>query len=122
MNLLVVDGVALPTPDEMTYKEADLQWDGYRDELGYMHKTTVRWGVRSINVKWNRSLSDSDITLIRNAVRGQEYRTVQYFTDVGNHSGTMTAYFGADMDFKLVSVDKNDKGTWKELVIDIIEQ
>ena len=122
MNLLIVDGVALPTPDEMKYKEADLQSEGYRDELGFMHKTTVRWGVRSINVKWKRILSDADLTLIRNAVRGQEYRTVQYFTDIGNHSGTMTAYCGADMDFELYSVDGGGHGGWKDVTIDIIEQ
>ena len=122
MNILRVNGVTLPTPSKMEYKEADLQLDGYRDELGYIHKTTVRWGVRSIHTEWERNLTNYELTTIRNAVRGQEYITVEYYMDNGTHTGTMTAYSGADMDYELIRVESDSSAIWHSLTLDFIEQ
>lgn len=121
MNVLKVDGVVLPTPTSMTYKEADLQVEGYRDAAGYLHKTTARWGVRTVKVKWERNLSNAEITLIRNAVKGKEYATVNYYSDTNGESGTMTAYTG-DMDYELVRATTNSDGRWTGLALSFIEQ
>ena len=73
-NVLIVDNFTLPTPDKMEYKEADLQWSGWRDAAGFLHKTTVRYGVRTIKVTYERTLYNEDITLIRNALTGPAER------------------------------------------------
>lgn len=121
MEVLRVDGVVLPSPTSMEYKEADLQWDGYRDAAGVMHKTTVRWGVRTVKVKWERHLSNSDISTIRNATGEKEYMTVNYYSDTAGESGTMTAYVG-DFDYTLVQARSNSDASWKDVTLDFIEQ
>lgn len=121
MEILRVDGVALPTPSEMEYKEADLQWDGYRDAAGVIHKTTVRWGVRSIKVKWSRHLSNEELNTIRTATAQKEFMTVNYFSDTLGEAGTMTAYTG-DFDFKLVRATSAIDAKWSDVSIDFIEQ
>lgn len=121
MNILVVDGVTLPTPTVMEYKEADLQSEGYRDEAGYIHKTTVRWGVRSLHVEWGNHLTNEQLSTIRYATRGRESILVNYYADAGMHSGTMVAYCGADMDYKLVRVEDSGKALWKDVTLDLIE-
>ena len=121
MEVLKVDGVTFPTPTEMQYKEADLQWDGYRDAAGYMHKTTVRWKVRSIKVKWDRHLSNSEITLMRDAINNKEYMTVTYYSDTAGSSGSMTAYTG-DLDYQLVRATTDSDGKWSDVTLSFIEQ
>lgn len=125
MNILKFGSVNLPTPDSMTYKEADLQSEGYRDEAGFMHKVTVRWGVRSLKVKWERPLTNAELTLIRNAVKTpsnrQEYQTVTYYCDTTGDSGTMIAYT-ADLDYNLSRVISNSDARWTGLSLSIIEQ
>lgn len=121
MEILKVDGVTLPTPTSMEYKEADLQWDGYRDAAGYLHKTTVRWRVRSIKCKWEQNLNNADITLMRNAINGKEYFTLTYYSDTAGASGTMTAYAG-DMDYQLVRATSNADAKWSDVTLDFIEQ
>lgn len=121
MEILKVDGVTLPTPTSMDYQEADLQWDGYRDAAGYMHKTTVRWKVRTLKVKWEQQLTNADITLIRNAINEKEYMTVTYYSDTAGSEGTMTAYTG-DMTYKLVRATTDTNGRWSGFAVDFIEQ
>ena len=122
MNLLIVDGVTLPTPDKMQYDTADLQSEGYRDELGVLHKTTIRWDVRTLKVSWSRGLSNEELLIIDNATKQKEYMTVQYFTESGNHSGVMTAYRGANRSKELYRVEDSGKALWKGYSIDLIEQ
>ena len=121
MEVLKVDNVTLPTPTSMEYKEADLQIEGYRDSAGYLHKTTVRWGVRTIKVKWEYFLTNAQLTAMRTAIKGKEYITVNYYSDSAGASGTMTAYTG-DMDYKLVKATTNSNGKWTGLAISFIEQ
>ena len=121
MEALTIDGVALPAPTSMEYKEADLQWDGYRDAAGYLHKTTVRWRVRSIKCKWERNLDNEDITLMRTAINGKEYFTLTYYSDTAGESGTMTAYAG-DLDYQLVKAISNSEAKWSDITLDFIEQ
>ena len=127
MNIITIDNIDLPTPTEMEYKEADLQADGYRDEAGVMHKVTVRWGVRTIKATWAYGLTDAQLALMRNAIKGtngnhKEYVTMKYFCDGTNNSGTMTVYTG-DMDYKLSRiVNSPSDRRWKNLTISFIEQ
>ncbi len=119
MDVLKVDGTELPTPTSMEYKEADLQSEGYRDSAGLMHKTTVRWGVRTIKVKWDRRLSSSELRDMRALIKGKEYITLTYYSDALGMSGTMTAYTG-DMDYQLVRA--TNSGIWWGLALSFIEQ
>ena len=121
MEVLKVDNITLPTPTSMDYKEADLQIEGYRDAAGIMHKTTVRWGVRTIKVKWEHFLTNSELQAMRSAIKGKEYITVNYYSDTAGASGTMTAYTG-DMDYKLVRASNNANGVWTGLSLSFIEQ
>ena len=121
MEILRVDGVVLPTPTNMEYKEADLQWDGYRDAAGVIHKTTVRWGVRSIKVKWERHLTNEELNAIRTATAHKEYMTVNYYSDTEGVNGTMTAYTG-DFDFQLVRATSANDARWSNVSLDFIEQ
>lgn len=122
MNIITINNITLPTPTGMEYKEADLQADGYRDEAGVMHKVTVRYGVRTIKATWDYGLTDSQLALIRNTVKGSEYVTMKYFCDGTNNSGTMTVYTG-DMDYKLSRIVNNPNDRrWKGLTLSFIEQ
>ena len=103
MEVLKIDNVTLPTPTSMEYKEADLQWDGYRDAAGVMHKTTVRWRVRSIKCKWEQHLDNADITLMRNAINGKEYFTLTYYSDTA----------GASIRFRTPSRLRQRSGAWR---------
>ena len=121
-NVLIVDNFTLPTPDKMEYKEADLQWSGWRDAAGFLHKTTVRYGVRTIKVTYERTLYNEDITLIRNALTGpgKEYLTVTYYCDDAQEGGTMTAYV-SDRDYALVRVMESN-AKWTGLTFTLIER
>ena len=121
MNVLKVNGVALPTPTGMDYKEADLQTEGYRDAAGLLHKTTVRYGVRTIKAKWERQLTNAELTSMRNLIKGTEYITVSYYSDTLGESGTMTAYTG-DMDYQLIRAISNSTAFWSGLTLSFIEQ
>lgn len=121
MNVLKFDGVALPTPEKLKYKEADLQWEGYRDEAGLLHKTTVRWGVVSLTPEWERPLSSAELTLIRNAIKGKEYRTLEYYVDDLNIGGTITVYTG-DLDYELKKIIDANHAKWAGVTFTIVER
>lgn len=121
MDILKVNGVALPTPDAgMKFGEYDLQSVAYRDELGHTHKTTVRWGVRKLFPTW-KILTKSQLTLIRNLCKGQEYVTVTYYSDQSGSGGTFTAYTG-DMEYSLKRALSENKAIYENFSMNIIEE
>ena len=120
MDILKVNGVALPTPDAgMKYGEYDLQSEAYRDELGYPHKTTVRWGVRKLFPKW-KTLTKAQITMIRNLCKGSETVTITYYSDQAGSGGTFTAYTG-DMEYNLLRAINENKAIYSDFTMNIIE-
>ena len=120
MNVLQIDGVTLPTPDrDMGYGEFDLQSEAYRDELGYTHKTTVRWGVKKLSPTWS-FLTNAELSAIRSALKGKEYVTVTYYSDTDGSNGQFTAYSG-DLEYQVSRILSANKAIYKGVKIDIIE-
>lgn len=119
MSLFKIDGVALPTIPigNVKYTENDLQSVGYRDEAGFLHKITVRYGVRKLEVKWNM-LTDEEVSLIRSLTKGKEFFRLEYFSD--NNNGVIEKAYAGDPSYSLYNV-RNGKGMWKDYSISFIE-
>lgn len=110
MELLKVKGIELPTPakDGIQYTEQDLSQNDYRDGKGYLHKKTVRWGVRRLDVSWD-NLSSEEIRLIRSLTKGNEYFTLEYYSDALDHKGVINECYSSDYKYTLRTVTKNGK-------------
>lgn len=123
MEAFKVNGTALPpvARGNAQYSENDLQEKAYRDAYGVMHKKTVRWGVRKIELKWSK-MTDAQLTLLRSLVKGTEYFSVDYYSDTAGVSGHINeAYSGDTLKYTL------DKGAtnqyvWKDVTISLIER
>lgn len=123
MEAFKVNGTALPpvARGNAQYSENDLQEKAYRDAYGVMHKKTVRWGVRKIELKWSK-MTDAQLTLLRSLVKGAEYFSVDYYSDTAGVSGHINeAYSGDTLKYTL------DKGAtnqyvWKDVSISLIER
>lgn len=99
----IADGVLLPEPGiNVDYSESDVQEYANRDEGGFMHKKTVRFGVRKITLKWPVLTSD-EINTIKSATKGKESFTFQYYDAAKKLEGTMEAYTG-DLKYTLYSL------------------
>lgn len=115
MNVLVVDGTVLPTPDSMTFKEADQHVNAYRDDTGHLHKTTVRFQTRTMKCSWS-SLKQEQLELLRKYAKGKEEFSVTYYE--GGYK-QMTAYTG-DLDYESSRIYRG-KTRYKGVTLDFIE-
>lgn len=123
MEAFKIDGTALPAiaRGNAAYSENDLQEKAYRDAYGVMHKKTVRWGVRKIELKWSR-LTDSELALIRSLTKQKEYFSVDYYSDTAGVSGHINeAYSGDTLKYTLDKGASNSK-VWKDVSISLIER
>lgn len=121
MDSIKIDGVSLPYPDGgMKYGEYDLQGEGYRDELGFTHKTTVRWGVRKLFPTW-KHITKAQLTSIRTACKGKEYVTVTYYSDQAGSSGTFEAYTG-DFEYQLKRIMSESEAIYENVTMNIVER
>lgn len=78
MNILTVDGAALPTPDRYSVQLSDLDSAATgRAEDGTLLRERVRGGVAKIAVSW-AALSTAQCAQILNATAPDRF-TVQYF-------------------------------------------
>lgn len=123
MESFKINGTALPPlpRNNVNYSENDLQGNAYRDAYGFMHKKTVRWGVRKFELKWNR-MTDAQLSLLRSLTKGKEYFAVDYYSDKAGGLGHINeAYSGDTLKYTL------DKGAtnqyvWKDVTISLIER
>ena len=78
MDILVIDGVAMPTPNEYKVQLSDLDSSGTgRTEDGILVRERVRGGVAKISVSW-AALSTADCARVLNATAPDSMQ-VQYF-------------------------------------------
>ena len=124
--VLKIDGTELPTPDENGVKitEQDLQVNSYRDMAGKLHKRTVRWGLRRLDVSWNRLTADQ-VNLIRSLTKGKEYFSLSYYSS-DDKSGTISECYSGDLEYGIRKIvkDKNgkDRAIYESASIAIIER
>ena len=73
MDILVIDGVVLPTPDEYKVQLSDLDSSGTgRTEDGILVRERVRGGVAKISVSW-AALSTADCARVLERHRPGQY-------------------------------------------------
>lgn len=122
MSLYRIDDIDLPTPDsELSYEEEDTQENAYRDGNWVLHKTTIRWGLRSRTLKWN-SLTDSQMNLIRSLAKPgtKEYFKFSYWEDTGQIVNINEVYSG-NLKRTLEKV-VDGVGYWKDVSLSFIER
>ena len=89
MDILVIDGVALPTPNEYKVQLSDLDSSGTgRTEDGILVRERVRGGVAKISVSW-AALSTADCARVLNATAPDSMQVAYFF-------GSNTDFAGAD--------------------------
>ena len=122
MNYFKVDGMGLPPVPvgNVSYQENDLQSVGYRDELGFLHKTTVRYGVRKFELKWN-TLSDKEMNQLRTLLKGKEYFRFEYICANETHTGVIDMAYAGDISYSLYNYIKGI-AIWKDIKVSIIER
>ena len=123
MDFFKIDGVPLPkvARGNAIYSENDLQEKAYRDAYGLMHKKTVRWGTRKIELKWSR-LTDRELALIRSLTKHKEYFGVDYYSDTSGVNGHINSAYSGDTLKYTLDKGATNKKIWKDVSISIIEQ
>ncbi|WP_455501610.1 DUF6711 family protein [Gemmiger sp.] len=78
MEILTIDGVTLPAPNEYKVQLSDLDSSGTgRTEDGVLVRERVRGGVAKISLRWD-ALSTADCAKVLNATAPDNF-TVRYF-------------------------------------------
>lgn len=91
---LVINGITLPTPTELTLEDYDISSSKTgRNAKGYMIIENVRRNVHSITAKW-AMLKPDDYMTIRNAISGVYNLSTSYFIPEQNARGTILTYRG----------------------------
>ena len=123
MEAFKIDGTALPpvARNNAQYSENDLQEKAYRDAYGVMHKKTVRWGVRKIELKWTK-MTDAQLTLLRKLTKGKEYFSVDYYSDTEGVSGHIAEAYSGDTLKYTLNKGATNQYVWKEVSISLIER
>lgn len=79
MDILVIDGVALPAPNEYKVQLSDLDSSGTgRTEDGVLVRERVRGGVAKLNVSW-AALSTADCAKVLNATAPDSMQVAYFF-------------------------------------------
>ena len=114
MDILTIDGVALPTPNEYKVQFSDLDSsDTGRTEDGTMMRNRVREGIAKISVSW-AALSTADCAKILNAVKPESFTAAYFFGSMR----TARMYAG-DREAELVAA-RPGQGVW-EVSLNLIE-
>lgn len=114
MDILLIDGVALPAPNEYKVQLSDLDSsDTGRTEDGVMMRNRVREGIAKISVSW-AALSTADCAKILNAVKPESFTVAYFFGDMR----TARMYAG-DRSADLIAA-REGKGVW-DVTLNLIE-
>ena len=82
MDILTIDGVALPAPNEYKVQLSDLDSsDTGRTEDGVMIRNRVRDGVAKISVSW-AALSTAECARVLSAVAPESFNVAYFFGKV----------------------------------------
>ena len=114
MDILVIDGVALPTPNEYKVQLSDLDSSGTgRTEDGILVRERVRGGVEKISVSW-AALSTADCARVLNATAPDSMQVAYFF------GGTRTAKMYAGDRTADLKAAREGRAVW-EVAVNLIE-
>lgn len=91
-NILIVGGVPLPDPSEMTISDYDIS-ESERNANGKMVSQIIREDVHKIECKWAMLRTD-DYMAIRRAIKKKFGLSVKFFIPVQNEEGELEMYAG----------------------------
>ena len=111
----------LPVPKtKIGYTKEDLQLEAWRDEAGYLHKVEARRQLRRIDLEWSY-LSDSEMQLITNALKSDEYFSFRYYDYTSGTSSTILEAYSGTITYSLYSL-REGEGEWVDVKVAIIER
>lgn len=91
-NILVVEGIALPDPSEMTPSDYDLS-ESERNAKGKMVAQIIREDIHKLEIKW-KLLKPEEYTLIRKAIKKKFDLSVTYITPETGTKQSLSMYVG----------------------------
>ena len=113
--------ITLPVPKyKIGYIEEDLQLDAWRDEAGYLHKIEARKALRRVDLEWPY-LNDSQMELVKYALKSQEYFKFYYYNYASGTSGVMNEAYSGNLNYTLYSLRKGE-AEWIDIKVGIIER
>jgi len=116
-NILVVEGVSLPEPSEMTQSDYDIS-DSERNAKGKMVAQIIREDVHKIECKW-KILRPDQYAIIRGAIKKKFDLNVSYFIADTGGRGSLYMYAG---DRKTpVYTYENGEPVYKDFSLNFIE-
>lgn len=116
-NILVVEGVSLPDPTEMTQSDYDIS-DSERNAKGKMVAQMIREDVHKVECKW-ALLKPDEYQQIRAAIKKKFDLNVTYFIADTGQRGSLAMYAG---DRKTpVYTYQNGKPVYKNFSLNFIE-
>ena len=114
MDILLIDGVALPAPNEYKVQLSDLDSsDTGRTEDGVMLRNRVREGIAKISASW-AAVSTADCAKILNAVKPESVEVSYFFGEIR----TARMYAG-DRSADLIAA-REGQGVW-DVSLNLIE-
>ena len=91
-NILIVGGVTLPDPSEMTITDYDIS-ESERNANGKMVSQIIREDVHKIECKW-KLLRVDEYMIIRKAIKRKFGLSVRFFIPEQNTDGELEMYAG----------------------------
>lgn len=91
-NILIVGGVTLPDPSEMTITDYDIS-ESERNANGRMVSQIIREDVHKIECKW-KMLRPDEYMIIRRAIKKKFGLNVKFFIPAQNEDGELEMYAG----------------------------
>lgn len=122
--IVVLNGgtrIVLPVPKvKLKHEEEDLQLEAWRDEAGYLHKVEARRSLRRFDLEW-AYLNDDQMSLIKHALKSQEYFQFIYYDYNGGENGVLDEAYSGNITYELYSL-RYGEGEWTNVKVAIIER
>ena len=116
-NILIVGGVTLPDPSEMTITDYDIS-ESERNANGKMVSQIIREDVHKIECKW-KLLRPEEYMIIRNAIKRKFGLNVKFFIPVQNEDGELEMYAG-DRKTPIYTYE-DGKPVYKDFTLNFVE-
>lgn len=116
-NILVVEGISLPDPSEMTQSDYDIS-DSERNAKGIMVAQMIREDVHKVECKW-KILRPEEYAMIRAAIKKKFGLNVTYFIADTGQRGSLSMYAG-DRKTPVYTYEKG-KPVYKDFSLNFIE-
>lgn len=116
-NILIVSGVAIPDPSEMTITDYDIS-ESERNANGKMVSQIIREDVHKVECKW-KILRPDEYMVIRRAIKKKFGLNVRFFVPEQNKEKELEMYVG-DRKNPIYTYE-NGKPVYKDLTLNFIE-